>query len=40
MRELRAHMEAMEMDKERDLFKEGDVSETEDEEQREEAAPM
>ena len=39
MRELQAHMEAMETYRQRDL-EVGDVSEPEDEEQREEAAPM
>ena len=39
MRELRAHLEAMEMDRRRDP-EEGDVSEPEDEEKREEVAPM
>ena len=39
MRELRAHLGAMEIDKWRDL-EAGDVSEPEDEEQREEATPM
>ena len=39
MRELRAHLEAMETDRRRDP-EAGDVSELEDEEQREEAAPM
>ena len=39
MRELRAHLEAMEMDRWRDL-EAGDISEPEDEGQREEDAPM
>ena len=39
MRELRAHLEAMEMDIRRDL-EVGDISEPKDEEQREEVAPM
>ena len=39
MRELREHLEAMEMDRGTDP-KAGDVSEPEDEEQREEATPM
>ena len=39
MRELRARLEAMETDRRRDP-EAGDVSEPEDEEQREEAAPM
>ena len=39
MRELRACLEAMETDKQRDP-EAGDISEPEDEEQREEAAPM
>ena len=39
MRELRACLESMETDRRRDP-KSGDVSEPEDEEQREEAAPM
>ena len=39
MRELRARLEAMETDRQRDL-KAGDVIEPNDEEQREEVAPM
>ena len=39
VRELRAHLEAMEIDRRRDP-QARDVSEPEDEEQREEAAPM
>ena len=39
MRELRAHLGAMEIDKWRDP-EAGDVSEPKDEEKREEAAPM
>ena len=39
MRELREHMEAMEKDRQRDP-EVGDVSEPEDEEKREEVAPM
>ena len=39
IRELRERLEAMEKDRRRDL-EEGDVSEPEDEEQREEAVPM
>ena len=39
VRELRARLEAMEIDRPRDT-EEGDVSEPEDEEKREEAAPM
>ena len=39
MRELQEHLEAMEIDKWRDPEL-GDVSEPEDEEKREEAAPM
>ena len=39
MRDLRAHLEAMEMDRRRDP-EAGDISELEDEEKREEAVPM